>query len=240
MLQPERLALLAFGAHPDDIEFACGSVIARETRAGAAAHFVVCSRGESASHGSPQLRTIEAEKAAALLGATLEFLDLDGDGRLESRPAHAIAVATLIRRFKPAIVLAPTTVENQHPDHAALGRIVRDACRLARYGGLAELRELAPHATGALLCYAVTIEAEPRDLAPVLLDVSDPAVVAAWTAAMEAHVSQASTRDYVALQLRRAQLWGARCGASHAIALFPNDPPVFDSLAALARSARQF
>ncbi len=39
--------LLAFGAHPDDIEFGCGGVIAQETRAGRKAHFVICSRGEA-------------------------------------------------------------------------------------------------------------------------------------------------------------------------------------------------
>jgi LmbE family N-acetylglucosaminyl deacetylase len=57
-------------------------------------------------------------------------------------------------------VLAPSVVENQHPDHARLGRMVRDAARLARYGGVKELR-LPPHAIGQLLFYAVTPEAEP-------------------------------------------------------------------------------
>src|SRR5262245_42561807 len=75
--------LLALGAHPDDIEFGCGGVIARETRAGRKAHFVVCSQGEAGSHGTPKQRMAEAKKAAALLGATIEFVKLDGDARLE-------------------------------------------------------------------------------------------------------------------------------------------------------------
>ena len=53
---PDLTPLLAFGAHPDDIEFGCGGVIAKETRAGRAAHFVICSRGEAASHGTPKQR----------------------------------------------------------------------------------------------------------------------------------------------------------------------------------------
>jgi hypothetical protein len=65
-------------------------------------------------------------------------------------------------------------------------------------------------------------------------------VIAAWTAAMEAHASQMRTRNYVELQLTRARLNGLRSGTAHATALFPNDPLVFDSLAPLARSARQF
>jgi len=78
----EPAPLLAFGAHPDDIEFGCGGVIARETQAGRRAHFVICSRGESATHGTPAQRTVEAGRAARLLGATVEFIRLDGDARL--------------------------------------------------------------------------------------------------------------------------------------------------------------
>lgn len=233
-------SLLAFGAHPDDIEFAAGGVIARETRAGRTAHFVVCSRGESGTNGTAAQRTAEAETGAAALGATLEFANLGGDAHFEITTAHTLALAAIIRRIRPATVLAPSVVENQHPDHARLGRMVRDAARLARYGGVTELKAQPPHPIGSLFFYAVSHEAEPRDLSPVLIDVSAPDVVAAWTAAMQAHASQAQTRDYVELQLMRARLHGARAGVSHAIPLFPNDPPLFESLAAFTRSARQF
>src|ERR1035438_8650797 len=82
--------LLAFGAHPDDIEFGCGGVIAKETRSGRAAHFVICSRGEAGTHGTRAQRMAEAKKSAALLGATIEFIELDGDAHLEVCTAHAI------------------------------------------------------------------------------------------------------------------------------------------------------
>ena len=76
---PELAPLLAFGAHPDDLEFACGGVIAKETHLGRAVHLVVCSRGEAGTHGTPAQRVAEAEKSAALLGATIEFIELDGE-----------------------------------------------------------------------------------------------------------------------------------------------------------------
>jgi LmbE family N-acetylglucosaminyl deacetylase len=232
--------LLAFGAHPDDIEFGCGGVIAKETRAGRAAHFVICSRGEAGSHGPPTQRVREAKKSAAILGATIEFIELDGDAHLEVRAAHAIKLAGIIRRSRPRIVLAPSLAENQHPDHAKLGQIVRDACRLARYGGLKELRRVPPHAIGQLFYYAVTPEAEPTSVTPVLVDVSAPEILNAWTSAMEAHATQVAARSYVELQLARARLSGLRAGIGHAIALFPNDPLVLSSLAQTGRGTRRF
>ena len=237
---PKLAPLLAFGAHPDDIEFGCGGVVARETRAGRAAHFVVCSRGEAATHGTPRQRTAEAKKSAALLGATLEFIELDGDAHLEVRVAHAIKLAGVLRRVRPGIVLAPSLVENQHPDHARLGQLVRDAARLARYGGVKELRGAPAHTIGQLFFYAITPEAEPSDITPVLIDVSAPEILAAWTAAMEVHATQARARNYVELQLIRARLHGLRAGIGHAMALFPNDPIVVDSLAQVNRGARHF
>src|SRR5881296_3533611 len=93
--------LLAFGAHPDDIEFGCGGVIAQETRAGRAAHLVVCSRGEAGTYGQPEQRVAEAQRAAALLGASIEFIELDGDSRLEFRTAHAMTLAGILRRVRP-------------------------------------------------------------------------------------------------------------------------------------------
>jgi LmbE family N-acetylglucosaminyl deacetylase len=137
-------------------------------------------------------------------------------------------------------VLAPSLVENQHPDHPRLGQLVRDACRLARYGGVKELRRTPAHPIGQLYYYAVTPEAEPVNITPVLINVSTPEILKAWTSAMEAHGSQISARNYVELQLTRARLRGLRAGIGHAIALFPNDPLVMESLAQAGRSARRF
>jgi len=225
--------LLAFGAHPDDVEFGCGGIIAREAEAGRAVHFIICSHGEAGTNGTPAQRTAESKKAARVLGATCEFLKLDGDAHLEVRAAHALKLAGIIRRLRPAVVLAPSLEQNQHPDHYRLGQLVRDASRLARYGGPA-------HAIDQLFFYAVTPEAEPAGVPPVLIDLSAPGVVATWTAAMEAHASQLRTRNYVELQLARARVHGLRAGLEYAQPLFPNDPLVFDSLAAVTRSARRF
>jgi LmbE family N-acetylglucosaminyl deacetylase len=237
---PDSAPLVAFGAHPDDIEFGCGGIIARESRAGRPVHFVVCSRGEAGTNGTPAERVKEASKAAKVLGATIEFVELDGDAHLEIKSAHALKLAAVLRKTRPALVLAPTVAQNQHPDHWRLGTLVRDAVRLARYGGVAELRDLTPHAVGELFFYALGPGAEPAGQTPVLIDISAPAVIQAWTAAMEAHASQMRTRNYVELQLTRARVHGLNAGVGHAQPLWPNDPLVFTSLAPLTRAAAKF
>jgi LmbE family N-acetylglucosaminyl deacetylase len=237
---PDHAPLVAFGAHPDDIEFGCGGIIARESHHGRPIHLVVCSRGEAGTNGTPAERTKEAEKAAKLLGATLEFVDLDGDAHLEIRSAHALKLAAILRRVRPALVLSPTTEQNQHPDHWRLGTMVRDATRLARYGGVAELRELTPHAIGGLFFYALGPGSEPSSPPPVLIDISAPENISVWTAAMGAHASQMKSRNYVELQLARARVHGLNAGVAHAQPLWPNDPLVFGSLAPLTHACSKF
>jgi hypothetical protein len=166
-------------------------------------------------------------------------LALGGDAHFEVRIAHVLKLAAIIRRLRPEIVLAPTLEGDQHPDHVALGRVARDAARLARFGGLAGLRG-APHAIGQLFHYAVTPDAEPAGGGRIVVDVSAPEVVAAWTAAMNAHASQLRTRNYVELQLARARVLGLRAGVEHAQALFPASAPLVAGLDGLTRAARRF
>jgi LmbE family N-acetylglucosaminyl deacetylase len=239
-LNSESNPLLVFGAHPDDAEFGCGAILCAESAAGRPIHLVVCSRGEAGTHGTPEGRVAEAKAAARIMGASLEFLELDGDAHLAVTAAHAIRLAEVIRRLKPTIVLAPTLVENQHPDHWRLGQLVRDACRLARFGGLAELASLAPHRIAQLCFYAITDGAEPRSAQPILVDVSDPQVIARWRTAMEAHASQVGAMAFVELQLARARVHGLGAGRAYAQPLYPNDALVIGSLAGLGDAARGF
>lgn len=236
----EMAPLLVFGAHPDDIEFSCGGIVAREVRDGRPVHMIVCSQGEAGTSGTPEIRESETRNAAVILGADLEFLELDGDAHLRSTAEHAITLARVIRRIRPGVVIAPSLSENQHPDHAQLGRLIRDAARLARFGGLSELKDLPPHSITSLFYYALSLEAEPRDISPILYDVSNEETLAAWVAAMEAHTSQVRARPYVEMQLTRARLRGLSAGIGHAIALFPADPIVVDRLEPVVKGARCF
>ena len=211
--------ILAIGAHPDDIEFGCAHVLIQEARKGNRVKLLVLSKGEAASNGTPESREAEARAAAKLIGAEIEFLDFGGDCHMEYKPKHAFEIAAEIRRFRPEIVLAPYTHENQHPDHAVAGKVTRDACRFARYGGLEELKGFHPtgydpHAVTALYYYGITKEFGTPD---VVVDIGD--VVQDWEAAMKCHESQMKTRSYVDLRLSGARNLGLSIGVEYAAGL---------------------
>jgi LmbE family N-acetylglucosaminyl deacetylase len=231
--------ILAFGPHPDDIEFGCAPILIQEAAAGHRVQLLVCSKGEAASSGTPEERVDEARQAARLIGAPVDFLDLGGDCRIEYNAPNRLLMTAQIRKFQPQVVLAPLTEENQHPDHVAVGRLVRDAARMARYGGLegVELGDLPPHAIGHLYYYSITqpFQGGPPD---VVIDVS-PAREK-WEAAMACHRSQMRTRNYPDLVLARARTLGASIGVEYAVGLWANDPLRLKSLGDIPLSSRHF
>src|ERR1051326_5371064 len=150
------MKILAVGAHPDDVEFGCAPVLIQEVQKGHEARILVTSKGEAGSAGTPEERAQESRDAARIIGAAIQFLELGGDCHIQYTPANSMLLALEIRRFKPDVVLAPHLDENQHPDHSAVGKIVRDAARLARYAGLQDLEELPPHPITSLYYYTIT------------------------------------------------------------------------------------
>ena len=238
MLEP-KLRILAVGAHPDDLEFGCGGVLAAEAARGSEIMLCVCSRGEAGSNGTPQERETEARQAAKMLGAKIEFLEMGGDAQLEISAANNRAIARQIRTMQPDILLAPVASREQHPDHIVVSQLCRNAARLARYGGLAELRGLPPHAIRHHLEYAITPGAEPpNDRLKIRIDLS--AHFARWVEMMECHQTQLRTRRYIELQTARARLLGLEAGVEYAQALYPVDDFMLKSLAELPASVRVF
>ena len=230
------MRILAVGAHPDDVEFGCAPILIQEVRNGHEARILVTSKGEAASAGDPEERAQEARDAARIIGAAIQFLELGGDCHIEHNTANAMTVAREIRRAKPDVILAPHLGENQHPDHAAVGKIVRDAARLARYGGLQDLEELPPHLITSLYYYTITqVLIEPPE---VVLDVT--AAREAWETAIQCHKSQMRTRNYLDLVMSRARTLGAAVGVEYAVGLWLNDPIRVGSLGDLPLSSRYF
>ncbi|GAB4255997.1 MAG: bacillithiol biosynthesis deacetylase BshB1 [Acidobacteriota bacterium] len=143
-MKPEECAwetdVLAFGAHADDLELACGGTLAKLVRRGYRVVMVALTAGELGTRGTIEERAQEFAAAAGILGvAAHEILALP-DGGLAPTPEQKIVVVEVIRRYRPGFVLAPYW-KDRHPDHANAGKLVTEAAFLA---GLRRFRPEGP------------------------------------------------------------------------------------------------
>jgi LmbE family N-acetylglucosaminyl deacetylase len=221
-MSDSKLRILGVGAHPDDLEFGCGGVLLAEAARGSEISLCICSRGEAGSNGAPNEREAEARSVAQILGAKIDFLEMGGDAHLEICAVNNIAIARQIRTARPDVLLSPVASPDQHPDHIVVSHLCRNAVRLARYGGLAELRDLSPHRIGRHLEYAITPSAESgQEQRTIRVDISE--YFARWVELMECHQTQLRTRPYIELQTARARLLGLESGVEYAQALYAPD-----------------
>ena len=65
-----KLDILAFAAHPDDVEMSCGATLAKYASQGKKVGIVDFTQGQMGTRGTPELRLEEAEKAAGILKLT--------------------------------------------------------------------------------------------------------------------------------------------------------------------------
>ncbi len=145
----EPVDLLAVAAHPDDAEIGCGGAILLAVEDGMRVAVVDLTDGEASTRGMPGAREEERRRASELLRlASRERLGLT-DGEVGTAPNHRLEVVRLLRSLRPRVVLAPYE-EDRHPDHAAAGRLTREACFLA---GVAKLGEGEPHRPTRLYHY---------------------------------------------------------------------------------------
>ncbi|NVJ88156.1 MAG: bacillithiol biosynthesis deacetylase BshB1 [Flavobacteriaceae bacterium] len=125
-----KLDILAFGAHPDDVELGCGATIAKEVSLGKKVGIVDLTRGELGTRGSAEIRDLEAKKAATILGVevreNLEF----ADGFFINDKKHQIEIIKMIRKYKPDVVLC-NAIADRHIDHSKGSKLVSDACFLS-------------------------------------------------------------------------------------------------------------
>ncbi|WP_165730414.1 bacillithiol biosynthesis deacetylase BshB1 [Polaribacter sp. 20A6] len=125
-----KLDILAFGAHPDDVELGCGATLAKEISLGKKVGIVDLTRGELGTRGSADLRDIEAANSAKILGVTVRENLRFSDGFFTNDKEHQLAVIKMIRKYQPEIVLC-NAVDDRHIDHPKGSNLVSDACFLS-------------------------------------------------------------------------------------------------------------
>lgn len=126
----DRLDVLAFGPHPDDVELGIGGTVALHARNGYRVGICDLTRGEMGTNGTPEVRLQEAKEAADILGAVVrENLGIP-DGFIRSSEENLRKVIELIRYYRPKVVLAIDS-QDDHPDHIYGSKLISEAAHLA-------------------------------------------------------------------------------------------------------------
>ncbi|MEW5921857.1 MAG: bacillithiol biosynthesis deacetylase BshB1 [Bacillota bacterium] len=181
------LDLLAFGAHPDDVEIGAGGILAGHARRGYSCGIIDLTAGEMASNGTVPQRQAEAREAAGILKCGVrECLGLP-DARLAPDRESVFLVAAALRRWQPRVVLSPYFQGDRHPDHNAAGELLGRAVFLA---GLRKLPiEGEPFRPQRLYYYLLTVDLLPD----MIIDISS--VYTLKEQALDAHHSQFGRHD---------------------------------------------
>ncbi|WP_298343936.1 bacillithiol biosynthesis deacetylase BshB1 [uncultured Algibacter sp.] len=125
-----KLDVLAFGAHPDDVELGCGGTIAKEVAQGKKIGIIDLTRGELGTRGTAETRDEEAFNAAKILGVSLRTNMKFNDGFFINDKVHQLAIIKMIRKYQPEIILC-NAIDDRHIDHGKGSELVSDACFLS-------------------------------------------------------------------------------------------------------------
>ncbi|WP_372472494.1 bacillithiol biosynthesis deacetylase BshB1 [Capnocytophaga sp. ARDL2] len=125
-----KLDILAFGAHPDDVELGCGGTIAKEVSLGKKVGIIDLTQGELGTRGSKELRKIEADNAAKILNISARENLKFKDGFFVNDEVHQLEVIKKIRKYQPEIVIC-NSIRDRHIDHGKGSKLVSDACFLS-------------------------------------------------------------------------------------------------------------
>ena len=184
---------LAIGAHPDDVEFGCGGLLAKWAAAGCTIHHLVCTDGSKGTWDADAdvvalaaRREVEQREAARRLGGEragevrfLHYVDGELDSDLDARGR----VALVIRELRPTVVLGhdPWKRYRLHPDHRHAGLLACEGIVAARDPHFYRKHPVPHHRPDALLLWEAD---EPDHVEDVASSVDTKLY------ALEAHESQ--------------------------------------------------
>lgn len=153
-----KLDLLAFAAHPDDVEFTCAGTMILMTKKGYRTGVVDCTGGELGTRGSAATRASEAKEAAKIMKLAVRRNLGMPDGNIEISQKNVKSVVTAIREFRPRILLAPYFVD-RHPDHSDCSVLIKRAmfyAGLKKYATRLNGKAQAAHRPEVFLMYRST------------------------------------------------------------------------------------
>lgn len=121
-----QLDILAFAAHPDDIDLSCSGTLASQIEQGGKAGIIDLTRGEMGTRGTPELREQEAKKAGEIIGLSVRENLGFRDGFITNDEESCFALIRKIRQYRPTALLT-NALQDQHPDHVNTAQLTARA-----------------------------------------------------------------------------------------------------------------
>jgi len=131
-----KLDILAFAAHPDDVELGCGGTILKHIAQGKKVGIIDLTKGELGTRGNAELRLKEATKAAKILGVVVRENLGFADGFFKNDKEHQLEIVKKIRLYQPEIILCNAHYD-RHPDHSRASELISDSCF---FSGLSKIK----------------------------------------------------------------------------------------------------
>lgn len=135
-----KLDILVFAAHPDDVELACSGTVLKHISLGYKVGIVDLTKGELGTRGSAAIRAEESKVASEILGIHVRENLGFRDGFFEIDESHLLKVVSIIRKYKPEIILSNAS-SDRHPDHKRAGDLISRANFLS---GLMKIEDEQP------------------------------------------------------------------------------------------------
>jgi len=148
------LDILAFGAHPDDVEIGMAGTLAKYIKKGFQAGICDLTLAELSSNGTVEIRQDEARKAADIIGIQVRINLQLPDRGLFSKEDYIKKVVTVIRQYRPKVVFAPYWVD-RHPDHGRCAQLVEEAVFSAGIHRFIDEQRLPSHRVSSMFYYMI-------------------------------------------------------------------------------------
>lgn len=153
------MRVLAFGAHPDDVEFQIGGTLAKYANRGDEVFIAIATNGNIGSFRMSKeeiakTRKKEAQNASDLIGAKMIWMDFEDEFLMDTVETR-LKFIDAVRIAKPDIIFSHVPDNDYNPDHNTVGKLVF----IARINAVIKLIETdnPPHSKVPPLFYYSTL-----------------------------------------------------------------------------------
>ncbi|WP_368504481.1 bacillithiol biosynthesis deacetylase BshB1 [Alkalihalophilus sp. As8PL] len=229
-----KLDILAFGAHPDDVEIGMGGTIALYSKRGFNIGVCNLTLAELSSNGTVETRQREASAASDILGVKKRIqLELPDRGLTFYTADQLQQIVSIIRMYKPKLVFAPFHID-RHPDHGMTTSIIKEAIFNSGIRNYRCESKLPAHRIEAYYLYMINAYERPDFIVDISLEIeTKKRALAAFKSQFDKSdqsVETPLTNGYIEKVVARERLFGSEAGVGFAEGFKTTKPILVENL----------